>query len=75
MPPPQVLQLRKLCSQQETLVLAQALLNTAATRTAPGSGHELGAGAPGLPAICALLASQQCVVPSIRSRIFWLTCR
>ncbi|KAH8117102.1 hypothetical protein DFH11DRAFT_1505462 [Phellopilus nigrolimitatus] len=51
--------LLRLCGKEETLKDAKELLNIAKTKTGPGSGHHLGAGAVGLPAICALLASQR----------------
>ncbi|EPQ50968.1 hypothetical protein GLOTRDRAFT_141133 [Gloeophyllum trabeum ATCC 11539] len=43
--------------KNQTLSRARALLHVAKARTGPGSGHELGDGAPGLPAVCAYLAS------------------
>ncbi|KAL0953403.1 hypothetical protein HGRIS_004642 [Hohenbuehelia grisea] len=58
-------QLTSLCSNPETLSKARAILRLAQLKTIPGSGHELGALATGLPAICALLASQRCLVQNI----------
>ncbi|KAI5122217.1 hypothetical protein M0805_002706 [Coniferiporia weirii] len=51
--------LTRLCGRQETIKEGRELLNIARAKTGPGSGHFLGAGAVGLPAICALLASER----------------
>ncbi|KAI0947185.1 hypothetical protein AcV7_009676 [Taiwanofungus camphoratus] len=56
---PQDILLRRLCPKPETLTKAQVILHTAAAKTGPGSGYELGQGAPGLPAICAYIAAQE----------------
>jgi hypothetical protein len=56
---PQDALLKRLCIKPETLTRAQALLHIAKARTGTGSGHDLGNGVTGLPAICAHLASLQ----------------
>jgi hypothetical protein len=58
---PQVDLLERLCNKPETLTAAKALLHIAKVKTAAGSGHDLGNGASGLPAICALIASLRSV--------------
>ena len=50
--------LEKLCQKPETLKRALEILRIAKTKTAPGSGHELKSNV-GLPAICALIASDE----------------
>ncbi|OBZ71238.1 hypothetical protein A0H81_08398 [Grifola frondosa] len=53
--------IKGLCSNSETATRAIDLFHTAKAKTAPGSGYELGKGRSGLPAICAYIASQECV--------------
>jgi hypothetical protein len=61
MPTPQESQLQRMCAKPETIARAKALLVTVSARTGPGSGHDVGRGATGLVAICAYIASEQCV--------------
>ncbi|KAA1474657.1 hypothetical protein DENSPDRAFT_841291 [Dentipellis sp. KUC8613] len=65
MPTPQEDQLIRLCHRREVLARAQALYHTLRTKTGPGTGYDLGQGAPGLPAICAFLASEALNFPDI----------
>lgn len=51
--------LKRMCQNNDTLEKARSILHTASIKTAPGSGYELGQGAPGLPAICAYVAAEQ----------------
>ena len=53
--------LKRLTNKPETQSQAVVLLNAAKLKTGPGTGFVLGEGATGLPAICAYLASEQCV--------------
>jgi hypothetical protein len=73
MPPrPQVTLLKQLCTNPETSTKAEALVHIAKAKTGAGSGHDLGAGATGLPAICALVASLQSV-PTTTTTLSGLT--
>ena len=55
--------LQRICggSLTKTYEVAQELFNIASVKTGQGSGHNLGANAVSLPAICAILASQRYV--------------
>ncbi|KAM5530177.1 hypothetical protein V8D89_016159 [Ganoderma adspersum] len=50
---------RLLCHNDATFAKAKAILHTASLKTAHGSGHDLGPGASGLPAVCAYIAAEQ----------------
>ncbi|KAI0311354.1 hypothetical protein OF83DRAFT_1087762 [Amylostereum chailletii] len=51
-------QLDALCSNPDVRFQAEGLLHKARSRTAPGSGYDIGNGKTGLAAICAYLASK-----------------
>jgi hypothetical protein len=63
MPSPQEAQIQRMCAHDATVQRTLALYAAAAARTGPGSGYDIGLGAPGLPALCAFLASEQYVAP------------
>lgn len=55
-------QLKRLCGG-ETLEKARNILNQVLLLCAPGSGHDVPPeGRAGLPAICAMIASEECVL-------------
>ena len=54
-------QLKRFQLEPEAFDLAKQIYRQIQVKTAPGSGHELGAGAIGVPAISAYLACTQCV--------------
>lgn len=53
-------QLKRFQLDPETFDLAKQIYRQIQVKTAPGSGHELGAGVIGVPAISAYLACVQC---------------
>lgn len=59
--------IQRICINEETTAAALELLGTASLCTGPGTGYDLREGASGLPAVCAYLASEECVLytPSI----------
>jgi hypothetical protein len=63
-------QLKRFQLDPETFDLAKQIYRQIQVKTAPGSGHELGAGVIGIPAISAYLACVQCVhAGRIRSHV------
>lgn len=54
-------QLKRFQLDPEVLELAKQIYRQIQVKTAPGSGHELGAGAAGVPAMAAYLACAQYV--------------
>lgn len=54
--------IRRICANEDTIAAALDLLGSASLCTGPGTGYDLREGASGLPAVCAYLASEECVL-------------
>jgi len=66
-------QLKRFQLDPEAFDLAKQIYRQIQVKTAPGSGHELGAGVIGVPAIAAYLACVQCVRTGHMYPRIWMT--
>lgn len=60
-PRPEQAQIELLCNRPETQKRAQDILTLAKAKTGRGTSYNIEKSRAGLPAVCALLASQECV--------------
>src|SRR5882762_8414256 len=66
-------QLKRFQLDPEAFDLARQIYRQIQVKTAPGSGHELGAGVIGVPAISAYLACAQYVRADFMQPYLWVT--
>ena len=66
-------QLRRFQLDPEAFDLAKQIYRQIQVKTAPGSGHELGAGVAGVPAVSAYLACVQYVRAGVTRLFVWVT--